>query len=178
MLYIIPGTVFSGHIIMPDHIFTGKSKSLAQPTGQPYQRAIGVLRKFSSFIFVATFNRKGITVSLVGCIGDFRAGNALNNLSVYPDHKMTAHFRFVAVFKVFKIISVFFCRTPWICRIMNYNPVDFFQRDSRSGIFIDVKKFHFKRRRPNKRRILFQPFLLCALLFCSPNTQNKQHNNT
>ena len=41
-----------------------------------------------------------------------------------------------------------------------------------------VEEIHFKRRRPNKRRILFQPFLLCALLFCSLNTQNKQHNNT
>ena len=119
---------------------SGRAKSIGVSNfEEPHLTA---LFEFSGVIRNTAFDCDCITVSVIGCICDFIAGNALYNFSIQPDHEMTACLGLVRLFQPCEIIPVLDGSRSRIGRVMNDNSTTLFKCKPRTGIFIDRKQFH------------------------------------
>ena len=90
MVHKIFGTDLSRHVIVADHVLGLQLKFRTKIRTQLHQGLICTVVKLPRLIGMAALNGNGIAVSVVGRIGHLRKGNALDHLSLQPDHKVTA----------------------------------------------------------------------------------------
>ena len=83
---------------------------------------------------MAAFDRNGILIPAVGCIGDLILRDTLVDLSLQPDNVMTAGLGFVGILQPLKIIPVFPGTASGVRHIMDYDPIYFFQRNPASAV--------------------------------------------
>ena len=138
MFHKISGTVFSCHIIVPDHIFYLQSKPDTEILGQPDQRAVGLFCKFTALLFMAAFYGNRVQIPVIGGIGDLSSGNALNNGSVNPYDKMTAGIGLMTLGQTVEIALILPGGGARIAHIMDDDAIHLLQLCLRAGIRIGL----------------------------------------
>ena len=89
----VEGTLFSGNVVVPDHIVAVQITDIEEPSSELYQGLIACVGELAGFVRVADFDGNGILVPVIAGGGFFVHWDALDDLTLQSDDKVGTDIR-------------------------------------------------------------------------------------